>query len=236
VAAGPVVVAGAGGRTGSLVVRELVAAGYPVRALVRGPAEGRPAFGEGVEVAVADAREPGTLGSALAGATALVIAIGAGQGDAGDNRPEQVDYRGVQNLVTAAAAAKLQHVVLVSSAGVTRDDHPLNRLFDDVLKWKARGEAALRASGLPYTIVRPGGLTDADAGPGGVRFEQGDKGTGFIPRTDVARICVAALREPAARGRTFEAYAAGGSPPADWAKLFNALAAYAAGAPGESPQ
>jgi uncharacterized protein YbjT (DUF2867 family) len=229
--AGPVAVAGADGRTGRLVVRELLAAGYPVRALVRDPADG--GFAEGVDVVQADAREPSALGPALAGATAHVIAIGARPGDAASG-PEQVDYRGVQNLASAAAAAQLGHVVLVSSAGVTRDDHPLNRRFDDVLQWKARGEAALRASGVPWTIIRPGGLTDADTGAGGVRLVQGDAGTGFIPRADVARIAVAALGEPSARGRTFEAYAAGGPPPADWAKTFNALAVDAAGTPGDS--
>jgi uncharacterized protein YbjT (DUF2867 family) len=231
VAAGPVAVAGADGRTGRLVVRELLAAGFPVRALVRDPPGS--GFADGVDVVQADARDPATLAPALAGATALIIAIGAIPGDAA-SRPEQVDYRGVQNLASAAAAAKLGHVVLVSSAGVTRDDHPLNRRFDDVLQWKARGEAALRVSGVPWTIVRPGGLTDVDAGAGGIRLEQGDAGTGFIPRADVARIAVAALSEPAARGRTFEAYAAGGPPPADWAKTFNALAADAAGTSGEN--
>lgn len=220
--AGPVVVAGAGGRTGRLVVRELVAAGFRVRALVRDPAAAT--FPAGVEVLAADARDPATLAGPLAGASGLVISIGARRGEAG-NGPEQVDFGGVRNLATAAAAAGVGQVVLVSSAGVTREDHPLNRLFDDVLRWKARGEDAVRAAGVPYTIIRPGGLTDADDGPGAIRLDQGDDGTGFIPRADVARLCVAALREPAARNRSFEAYAAGGAAPADYPRLFGALAA-----------
>jgi uncharacterized protein YbjT (DUF2867 family) len=221
-AAGPVVVAGAGGRTGRLVVRELVAAGVRVRALVRDPAGAR--FPAGVEVLAADARDPGTLAAPLTGASALVISIGARRAEAG-NGPEQVDFGGVRNLATAAAAAGVGQVVLVSSAGVTREDHPLNRLFDDVLRWKARGEDAVRAAGVPYTIIRPGGLTDADDGPGAIRLDQGDDGTGFIPRADVARLCVAALREPAARNRSFEAYAAGGPAPVDYPRLFGALVA-----------
>ena len=55
-------------------------------------------------------------------------------------------------------------------------------MFDNVLIWKGKGEDAVRASGVPYTIVRPGGLTDKPGGQSGVRLEQGDKGTGFIPR------------------------------------------------------
>jgi len=228
-ATGIVAVAGASGRTGSLVVRELVAAGYDVRALVRAGGEDQGRFADGVDLVVADVRQPATLAPALAGAAALVIAIGASPGDR-DNGPEQVDYLGVQHLATAAVTAGLQQVVLVSSAGVTRADHPLNGLFGNVLLWKARGEDALRTSGVPYTIVRPGGLTDADAGPGPVRLEQGDKGSGFLPRADLARLCVAALREPGARNRSFEAYAAGGTTPPDWERLFNALVPDGAGA------
>jgi hypothetical protein len=48
--------------------------------------------------------------------------------------------------------------------GVTDPDHMLNKILDNVLVWKLRGEDALRAAGVPYTIVRPGGLQD---GPGG---------------------------------------------------------------------
>lgn len=230
-AAGAVAVAGADGRTGRLVVRELLAAGYAVRALVRDPAAG--GFAAGVAVVPTAAGESPALAGALAGAAALIIASGTGPGDA-TGPPEQVDYRDVADLAAAAAAAQLGQVVLVSAAGVTRADHPLNRFFGNVLQWKARGEDVLRASGLPYTIVRPGGLTDVDAGAGGIRLEQGDAGTGFIPRADVARIAVAALAAPAALGRTFEAYAAGGAPPADWAQTFNALVADAAGPAGEN--
>jgi uncharacterized protein YbjT (DUF2867 family) len=84
----------------------------------------------------------------------------------------------------------------------------------------------VRASGVPYTIVRPGGLTDKPGGQSGVRLEQGDKGTGFIPRGDVARVCVAALKSLAARNRTFELYSApSAGPDMDWEAAFGKLAA-----------
>jgi uncharacterized protein YbjT (DUF2867 family) len=99
-------------------------------------------------------------------------------------------------------------------------------MFDNVLIWKGKGEDAVRASGVPYTIVRPGGLTDKPGGQSGVRLEQGDKGTGFIPRGDVARVCVAALKSPAARNRTFELYSTpSASPDMDWDAAFGKLAA-----------
>lgn len=219
---GLVAVAGATGRTGRHVVTTLKDQGYDVRVLVRDTATARPLLGEGIEYVVADVRQPATLASALAGATAVISALGSSRKDPG-NGPEQVDYQGVKNLADAAAAARVGQIVLVSSAGVTQEDHPLNRMFDNVLRWKAKGEEAVRASGVPHTIVRPGGLVDKPGGEGGLRLEQGDRGTGFIPRADVARVCVAALESPAARNRTFELYSGPGSPPSDWNAVFGAL-------------
>lgn len=219
---GVVLVVGAGGRTGQEVVAAARAAGHAVRALVRDGSQA--GFPDGVTVVRGDVRDPASLAAAMRGARHVISAIGAGRGEAG-NGPEQVDYRGVANLADAAAAAGVQHFVLVSSAGVTREDHILNKMFDNVLKWKARGEDALRASGVGYTIVRPGGLTNAPGGQKGVRLVQGDSDTGYIARADVARVCVAALSSAAARGRTFEVVNADVPPPQDWDALFAPLAA-----------
>lgn len=218
-----VLVAGATGGTGQQIVRELNAAGYRVRALVRNPASARGILGDGVEYATGDVRQRPTIDAALQGVRYAISAIGATRKDPA-NGPEFVDFQGVRNLADASAAAKVDQLVVVSSAGVTRLDHPLNRMFDNVLIWKGKGEDAVRASGVPYTIVRPGGLTDKPGGESGVRMEQGDKGTGFIPRGDVARVCVAALKSPAARNRTFELYSAPSSSPAmDWDAVFSKL-------------
>ena len=219
-----VLVAGATGRTGQQIVRELQAAGYRVRALVRDADKAKLVLGDTVEYASGDVRQRPTLDVALRGVRYAISAVGATRKDPA-NKPEFVDFQGVRNLADAAAAAKLDQLVIVSSAGVTHKDHMLNKMFDNVLLWKAQGEAAVRASGVPYTILRPGGLTDKPGGQSGVRLEQGDRGTGFIPRGDVARVCVAALKSPAARNRTFEVY--GGQPPpvTDWDALFGKLAA-----------
>lgn len=219
-----VLVAGATGRTGQELVRELTAAGYRVRALVRNADSARAVLGESVEYATGDVRQPATLDAALKGARYAISAVGATRKDPA-NGPEFVDFGGVRNLAAAAAAANLEQIVVVSSAGVTHKDHILNRVFDNVLIWKGKGEEAVRASGVPYTIVRPGGLVDKPGGMAGVRLEQGDKGTGVIPRADLARVCVAALKSAAARNRTFELYSAQTPPDTDWDGLFGRLAA-----------
>jgi uncharacterized protein YbjT (DUF2867 family) len=198
-----VLVAGATGRTGNHVVGELLAHGYRVRAFVRDVDEAREKLGADIDYAVGDVRQRETIDAALDGATAIISAIGAGREDP-SNGPEFVDYGGTKNLVEAAADAGLEHFVVISSAGVTHEDHVLNKMFNNVLIWKFKGEEVVRNSGVTYTIIRPGGLTDKAGGEKEVVFEQGDNASGLIPRADLARVCVAALIYPEAQNRTFE--------------------------------
>ena len=118
-AADLVLVAGATGGTGQQIVRELNAAGYRVRALVRDPASARAVLGDGVEYATGDVRQRPTIDAALKGVRYAISAIGATRKDPA-NGPEFVDFQGVRNLADAAAAAKLDQLVVVSSAGVTQ--------------------------------------------------------------------------------------------------------------------
>lgn len=67
------------------------------------------------------------------------------------------------------------------------------------------GEQLLRQSGVSYTVVRPGGLTNAKGREHLVIAEQGDKGSaGRISRADVAAVCVEAVLNPAAACVTVE--------------------------------
>jgi len=221
----PVLVAGATGGVGKQIVQKLLARGTPVRVLARDFAAARAVFSDTVEYIAGEVREPETLSPAVSGVEAVICAVGAGRGDDQTNTPEKVDYEGVRNLIEAARAANVPHFVLVSSLGVTQPNHPLNQMFDNVLAWKLRGEDALRTSGLPYTIIRPGGLVDDPGGRLALRLNQGDDPafTGSISREDVAALCVQALTQPAARSITFEVIAVDGLSPTDWAALFAAL-------------
>jgi uncharacterized protein YbjT (DUF2867 family) len=220
-----VLVAGATGKTGALVVAELQAEGYPVRAFVRNAAKAAERLGPDVEAAVGDLRDPASIAAALEGVDVVINAAGSGVPAADDNMPEHVDFEGARNLADAASAAGVGRHVLVSSMGVTQDDHQLNRLFNNILVWKRKGEDAVVASGVSYTIVRPGGLTDTAGSVRKIIFEQGDL-PGMdksISRADVARVCVAALQDDEARNKVFEIYARDGEPQSDFSGEFAAL-------------
>lgn len=94
---------------------------------------------------------------------------------------------------------------------------------------KYQGEQALRASGLPYTVVRPGGLKDEAAGQRTLVAAQGDRSSGSVARADVAAVCVAALSDPAARGVTMELVAAKDSGSGDGGAVVAPLAQQLAG-------
>ncbi len=154
------------------------------------------------------------------------------------NTPEAVDAIGVSNLVQAAPK-DLRRFVFVSSCGVARKDQfPYSVLNAfGVLDAKGKGENAILRSGLPYTIIRPGQLTDgpytsrdfntlvqaSTEGKLGVVMETGDTLNGQTSRIDVAAACVACLKIEAAQNKAFEMISKGDRPAEiDWKHLFAA--------------
>lgn len=220
----PILIAGATGGVGQQLIGKLLAQGQTVRALVRDVTQGNALFGahEGLQLVGGDVRETVSLPRAVIGVRAVICAIGA-RVPVGANSPEKIDYEGVRNLVLAARNASIGRVLLVSSLGVTHPDHPLNN-FGRVLDWKLKGENVLRNSGLIYTIVRPGGLTDEPGGQAALRVDQGDRlSGGRISRSDVAAVCLAALDDLGTYHTTFEVIAEAGTPPTNLSTLFATL-------------
>jgi uncharacterized protein YbjT (DUF2867 family) len=120
--------------------------------------------------------------------------------------PLKVDAFGVRDQIQACQAVGLRRVVLVSSLCAGRWQHPLN-LFGLILVWKRLGERWLEQSGLDWTVVRPGGLSEDDSrcDREGVVFSGPDQQeSDSIPRRLVARVCLDALSTPAAIARIIE--------------------------------
>ena len=220
-----VLVAGATGGVGQEVVEQALAKGYNVRALVRDEAKARMLFGDRVQYAVGDVREPRSLRRAVKGAKQVISALGANVQRDPENSPERVDYAGVKALAEAAQAAGVSQFILVSSMGVTHPDHQLNAMLDNILSWKLKGEDAVRATGIHYTIVRPGELTNEPGGRRGVRITQGDPigGEGSVSRSDVAAILVSAIGRQDLYGKTFEVVGDHARLRIEWASLYTGL-------------
>lgn len=205
-----ILVAGGSGRAGRYLLQGLKAEGLRFRATTRSLAEARQRLGadaEGVEWIEADVRDPRQIEAAMRGVDMVISVIGANQ-IAGPNSAEFVDYGGVKNLVDAAVKHKVRHFTLLTAIGTSDKNSFANKLFKGALEWRFRGEEYLRASGLGYTIVRPGGLVNEPAGRQGLLLAQGDNWRQFaratLARADLALVLIETLRNPGARRATFE--------------------------------
>ena len=217
-----VAVVGGTGRTGRLMVRRLLDQGEQVRVVSRDVRRARGRLPGRVELYPADVREADSLLPALAGCSAVIYCVEPGTADVGPERPETTMHLGVRHALAAATAVGDQpHFVLVSQIHSTHRVHPLNA-FGRMLDWRRAGEEEVRYSGLPYTVVRPGWLTDQRRPDEGVRLEQGDHATGYVSRADLAEACVQALYSPHANGVTFEIFNRKGATPT-WEQAFSGL-------------
>lgn len=217
-------VAGATGGVGQQVVSRLLRRNEHVRALVRDLTKARALLGENLELVQGDVRRIDSANEAVQGVKTVICTLGARPGHE-NNTPEQVDYEGVQNLVLAALNAGVERFILVSSLAVTHPEHPLNQ-YGRILDWKLKGEDVLRSSGLVYTIIRPGGLTD-EPGGAALTFDQGDRLSGRVSRADVAETIMQALTHDHASNVTFEVISDDSAPGHhdQWDRLFSSLKA-----------
>jgi uncharacterized protein YbjT (DUF2867 family) len=143
-----------------------------------------------------------TLARELHGADAVVFAAGAGPGS-GAARKDTVDRAAAELSAAAARAAGVNRYLLISSMGASDDPPPgTDEVFAAYLRAKAASETMLRESGLDWTILRPGRLTDRP-GTDTVRLGQSIP-RGSISRDDVAAVLVALLDEPRTIGMTLE--------------------------------
>jgi (4-alkanoyl-5-oxo-2,5-dihydrofuran-3-yl)methyl phosphate reductase len=182
-----ILVTGGTGNIGSELVRLLAAAGQKVRALTRDPSKARvPA---GVEVAKGDFDQPDSLAAALQGVEkALMNAAATAQGLA---------------FIEAAKKARLGHVVMISSIGVTRG------VGAGLVH--APSEKALQASGIPWTILRPAEfmtnflwLRETIVGQGAIYRATGDGRSAVIHPHDIAAAAARVLTSDGHAGKIYE--------------------------------
>jgi uncharacterized protein YbjT (DUF2867 family) len=206
---GMVLVAGATGRTGRLVVERLQAHGIDFRIFVRSGEKAIGLFGPEIidRLVIGSVQNDQEVESAMQHIDAVICAIGGNVMNPEAPPPSAIDRDGVIRLAASAKTAGVKHFVLISSLGVTHPEHPLNK-FGRVLDMKLAGEDAVRRfyseQGCGFTILRPGGLVDGPAFRHKLIFDTSDRISGSIARGDVAEAAVLSLWHPKAENMTFE--------------------------------
>ncbi len=200
-----ILVIGGTGRLGRLVVRRLLADGHGVRVLAKGAAAATDLREAGAELVAADIRDRDAVRTAVQDVD-VVVSAAHGMTGTGDPTPATVDRDGNRNVVDAASAAGAA-VVLLSVVGAAPD----SRMELIRMKWEA--EEYLRASGVPWTVVRGTAYAEmwADLLRESARrsgrpqvFGSGRNPLNFVAVADVAAAVVRAATDPSLRGHVVE--------------------------------
>lgn len=185
-----VLVAGATGETGQMVVRNLMAQGHAPTALVRGSSD-TDTLPHGTDLREGDLTDlqPGVC----EGMDAVVFAAGSGS-STGPEMTDKVDRDGAKSLIDHAKAAGVTRFVMLSTIGADQSD-PEGDLAH-YLKAKHEADEHLQASGLTYAILRPVALNNDGRSSDVILGEDVDK-SATASRADVAHL----LAEAAITGR-----------------------------------
>jgi uncharacterized protein YbjT (DUF2867 family) len=181
----------------------LVEDGHEVRGLVRKEKQMPDVEADGADPLLVDLEEEGVgaVGRAVDGCDAVIFAAGAGPGS-GAARKETMDYGGAVKLVEAAEQHNARRYLMLSSMGAG-DPEGGSEAMRPYLRAKARADERLQESGLDYTIIRPGSLTDEEEA-GRIEAEESLGRRGEISRADVARTFAEALGAKNTYRKTFE--------------------------------
>jgi uncharacterized protein YbjT (DUF2867 family) len=198
-----ILVAGGHGQIALRLLKLLADQGHTARGLIRKPEQAADLQAAGAIPVIGDLENDESLAGYVKGADAVVFAAGAGPGS-GPARKRTVDLGGAVKLADAARETGVRRYVMVSSIGA-QDPASAGPSMRAYLEAKAEADAYVVASGLDYTIVRPGGLTD-DPGTGRVRATRELGQRGPVPRDDVAAVLAACLTTPSTIGVTFELF------------------------------
>ena len=195
-----VLVAGGHGKIARHLLRLLAEHGHHGRGLIRNPDHAADLEADGAVPVLCDLEHDDPRPH-LGAADAIVFAAGAGPGS-GPERKRTVDYGGAVKLIEAAEELGVRRYLMVSSMGAG-DPASASEAMRPYQQAKHDADEALSASGLDWTIVRPGGLTD-EPGSGRVALAERLGRFGQVPRQDVALVLLACLEAPNTVGKTFE--------------------------------
>ncbi|MCD7036135.1 SDR family oxidoreductase [Metabacillus sp. GX 13764] len=195
-----VLVAGAHGTTGKHIVKKLAAKGHEPIAMIRDESQSEELESLGAKTVIGDLE--GDVTEAVKGTEAVIFAAGSG-GSTGEDKTIAVDQEGAKKLIDAAKHENVRHFTMLSSMGADIPEEQSGAMAT-YLKAKAIADEYLMESEIPYTIVRPGPLTD-DPETGKIMAETSlGQSDGEIPREDVAEVLVQSLENEYTKNLTFE--------------------------------
>jgi uncharacterized protein YbjT (DUF2867 family) len=190
-----ILIAGANGTTGKKIVNLLKSSQYfnPV-AMIRKEEQASQFRNEDIDVVIADLEKD--LSHTLKNIDKVVFAAGSG-----GKKVIEVDQEGAKRLIDVSKMANIKKFVMLSSMGADQPDKAED--LKEYLKAKHNADEHLKSSGLNYTIVRPGALTNNN-GTGRIKLDKSLNAEGEISRSDVAETLVRSLNDDIANKATFE--------------------------------
>ncbi|WP_271401780.1 SDR family oxidoreductase [Salinicoccus roseus] len=192
-----VLVIGANGQVGHQLVEKLKDKGHQPVAMVRKEEQVEKFKEKGIDTVLGDLQKD--FSHAFEGVDSVVFAAGSG-GDTGADMTVLIDQEGAIESVDNAEKAGVKHFVMLSSMGA---DAPKDaEQMQYYLYAKHRADEYLKASGLDFTILRPGMLTN-DPGTGKVRLFEGGTEIAEIPREDVANVLAHIVDTNKPEGKTY---------------------------------
>ncbi|SDN72112.1 Uncharacterized conserved protein YbjT, contains NAD(P)-binding and DUF2867 domains [Actinomyces ruminicola] len=215
---------GATGQVGRVVVDEALQRGLEVRAVTRNAAGARRSLADGAEILEAAATDAHSLRSLLQDVDAVVLTHGTDN----DGRGGATFYD-VVRAVIGALGDGATHISLMTTMNAS---HSSRNTGYEFVEWKRRAERLVRASGHPYTIVRPGWFGYQGPGDRQIDLRQGDLVTGQpgVDRRHIAQVLLEGALNPSGARRTVEVFSKAGAPVTDFEALFAATRADEAGA------
>lgn len=195
-----ILIAGANGQIGRKLIRAIANSPHHSRAMIRQADQADTLRELGADQTVVADLE-GDLSGALPDCDAVIFTAGSG-GHTGPEKTDAVDRDGAIAMIDAANKAGVRRFVMVSSMGAQAPENGPEKLRH-YLQAKHAADMHLVESGLDYTIVRPGRLTDEPAS-GKVALAASLGRSGEVSRADVAAVLVALLDAPHSQGRSCE--------------------------------
>lgn len=196
--------AGASRGVGREIAKYLTAQNLRVKALLRSETPELEAIG--VKTVMGDALNVSDVEAAILGDEPIQTVISTIGGLPSEG--ERADYLGNKNLIDASVKAGVQRFILISSIGTGNSAGALPpqalATLGPVLVEKDKAEQHLIASGLTYTIIRPGGLKSEPATGNGILTED-TRIVGTIHRADVAQLVCGCLNSPRSHHKTLSA-------------------------------